>query len=75
MWIKGQDVLVNTSPRGKLERVYRDQRDRMWQAVFAFAGDRATINSQAEADAVNAARGKLYTAGMRPYIHAALTTW
>jgi RNA polymerase sigma-70 factor (ECF subfamily) len=37
---RGPDVRVDTSPRGELERLYRDQRDRMWQAVFAFAGDR-----------------------------------
>ena len=44
------DVLVDTSPRGELERLYRDQRDRMWQAVFAFAGDRE-VASDAVAEA------------------------
>jgi RNA polymerase sigma-70 factor, ECF subfamily len=32
-------VRVDTSPRGELERLYRDQRDRMWRAVLAFSGD------------------------------------
>jgi RNA polymerase sigma-70 factor (ECF subfamily) len=32
-------VRVDTSPHGELERLYRDQRDRMWRAVLAFAGD------------------------------------
>ena len=31
---------AETTPKGELERLYRDQRDRMWRAVFAFAGDR-----------------------------------
>jgi RNA polymerase sigma-70 factor (ECF subfamily) len=43
-------VLVDTSPRGELERLYRDQRDRMWRAVFAFAGDRE-VASDAVAEA------------------------
>jgi RNA polymerase sigma-70 factor (ECF subfamily) len=43
-------VFVDTSPRGDLERLYRDQRDRMWQAVFAFAGDRE-VASDAVAEA------------------------
>jgi RNA polymerase sigma factor (sigma-70 family) len=30
---------VDANPRGELERLYRDQRDRMWRAVLAFAGD------------------------------------
>ena len=37
---RGPDVRADTSPGGELERLYRDQRDRMWRAVFAFAGDR-----------------------------------
>ncbi len=41
---------VDTSPHGELERLYRDQRDRMWQAVFAFAGDRE-VASDAVAEA------------------------
>jgi hypothetical protein len=32
-------VRVDTSPHGELELLYREQRDRMWRAVFAFAGD------------------------------------
>ena len=43
-------MLVDTSPRGELERLYRDQRDRMWQAVFAYAGDRE-VASDAVAEA------------------------
>ena len=43
-------MLVDTSPRGELERLYRDQRDRMWQAVFAYAGD-PEIASDAVAEA------------------------
>jgi hypothetical protein len=43
--------------------------------VFGEFVDGTTINSQSEADGVNTARGKLYTEGMRPYIHAALITW
>jgi hypothetical protein len=43
--------------------------------VFGEFVDGTTINSQTEADAVNTARGKLYTEGLRPYIRAALTTW
>jgi RNA polymerase sigma-70 factor (ECF subfamily) len=44
------DVRVDTSPRGELERLYRDRRDRMWQAVFAYAGDRE-VASDAVAEA------------------------
>src|SRR6266496_3649506 len=47
---RGPDVRVDTSPPGELERLYRDQRDRMWQAVFAFAGDRE-VASDAVAEA------------------------
>jgi hypothetical protein len=43
-------VLLDTSPRDELERLYRDQWDRMWRAVFAFAGDRE-IASDAVAEA------------------------
>ena len=43
-------MLVDTSPRGELERLYRDQRDRMWRAVFAFGGDRE-VASDAVAEA------------------------
>ncbi len=41
---------VDTSPNGELERLYRDQRARMWRAVFAFAGDRE-VASDAVAEA------------------------
>lgn len=47
---RGPDVRANTSPGGELERLYRDQRDRMWRAVFAFAGDRE-VASDAVAEA------------------------
>jgi RNA polymerase sigma-70 factor, ECF subfamily len=47
---RGVDERVETSHRGVLERLYRDQRDRMWRAVFAFAGDRE-IASDAVAEA------------------------
>jgi DNA-directed RNA polymerase specialized sigma24 family protein len=43
-------VRVDTSPRGELERLYRSQRGRMWQAVFAFAGD-PEVASDAVAEA------------------------
>jgi RNA polymerase sigma-70 factor (ECF subfamily) len=43
-------VRVDTSPHGALERLYRDQRDRMWRAVFAFAGD-PEVASDAVAEA------------------------
>ena len=41
---------VDTSPHGELECLYRDERDRMWRAVFAFAGDRE-VASDAVAEA------------------------
>jgi RNA polymerase sigma-70 factor, ECF subfamily len=44
------DVQLDTSPRGELERLYRDQRDRMWRAVLAFTGN-ADIASDAVAEA------------------------
>ena len=43
-------MLVDTSSRGELERLYRGHRDRMWRAVFAFAGD-PEIASDAVAEA------------------------
>jgi RNA polymerase sigma-70 factor (ECF subfamily) len=43
-------VLVETSPRSELERLYRDQRDRMWRAVLAFSGD-PEVASDAVAEA------------------------
>jgi RNA polymerase sigma-70 factor (ECF subfamily) len=47
---RGPDVPVDTSSRGELERLYRDQRDRMWRSVYAFAGDRE-LASDAVAEA------------------------
>lgn len=41
---------VGTSPQGELECLYRCQRDRMWRAVLAFAGD-AEVASDAVAEA------------------------
>lgn len=41
---------VDTSRRGELERLYRDQRDRMWRAVLAFSGD-PDVASDAVAEA------------------------
>lgn len=41
---------VDTSLQGELERLYRDQRDRMWRAVLAFAGD-PEVASDAVAEA------------------------
>ena len=41
---------LDTSPPSELERLYREQRDRMWRAVFAFAGDRE-VASDAVAEA------------------------
>jgi DNA-directed RNA polymerase specialized sigma24 family protein len=43
-------VRVDTSTQGEVERLYRDQRDRMWRAVFAFAGD-PEVASDAVAEA------------------------
>jgi RNA polymerase sigma-70 factor (ECF subfamily) len=43
-------VLVDTRPHSELERLYRDQRERMWRAVFAFSGDR-DVASDAVAEA------------------------
>ena len=43
--------------------------------VFGEFVDGTTIDSQAEGDAIKAARSKLYQEGLRQYIHAALTTW
>ncbi len=36
-WV--QDVLVSGSDQRELERIYREQGDRMWRSVLAFAGD------------------------------------
>jgi RNA polymerase sigma-70 factor, ECF subfamily len=48
---------MDTSPRGELERLYRSQRGRMWQAVFAFAGD-PEVASDAVAEAFTQALGR-----------------
>jgi RNA polymerase sigma-70 factor (ECF subfamily) len=34
-----RDARVGANRRGELERLYREQGDRMWRAVLAFAGD------------------------------------
>jgi RNA polymerase sigma-70 factor (ECF subfamily) len=47
---RGTDVRVEAGHRGELERLYRDQRDRMWRAVLAFAGD-PEVASDAVAEA------------------------
>jgi RNA polymerase sigma-70 factor, ECF subfamily len=41
---------VDARPTDELERLYRDKRDRMWRAVFAFAGD-PEVASDAVAEA------------------------
>jgi RNA polymerase sigma-70 factor (ECF subfamily) len=51
------DVRVDTSSHGDVERLYREQRDRMWRAVFAFAGDRE-VASDAVAEAFTQALGR-----------------
>lgn len=43
-------MCVDTSPHRELERLYREQRDRMWRAVLAFAGD-PDVASDAVAEA------------------------
>lgn len=47
---RGPDVRVDRSPYSELERLYLEQRDRMWRAVFAFAGD-SEVASDAVAEA------------------------
>jgi len=49
-----QDVRVDASRRAELERLYRERRGRMWQAVFAFAGD-PEVASDAVAEAFSQA--------------------
>ena len=49
-----QDVHVDASGRAELERLYRERRGRMWQAVFAFAGD-PEVASDAVAEAFSQA--------------------
>jgi RNA polymerase sigma-70 factor, ECF subfamily len=46
----GPDVRPDTTSYAELERLYRDQRDRMWRAVFAFARD-PEVASDAVAEA------------------------
>ena len=49
---------VDTRPQSELERLYREQRDRMWRAVLAFAGDpEVASDSVAEAFAQALRRG------------------
>jgi RNA polymerase sigma-70 factor (ECF subfamily) len=56
---RGPDVRVDTSPHGELERLYLEQRDRMWRAVFAFGGDsEVASDAVAEAFAQALRRGK-----------------
>ena len=43
--------------------------------IFGEYIDGTTINSTSEANTINAARANEYLEAMRPYIHAALTTW
>jgi hypothetical protein len=43
--------------------------------VFGEYVDGTTIDTQAEADAINSARGKEFQEALRPYVHAALATW
>jgi RNA polymerase sigma-70 factor (ECF subfamily) len=50
-------VRVDTSPHGELERLYREERDRMWRAVLAFAGD-AEVASDAVAEAFTPSLGR-----------------
>jgi RNA polymerase sigma-70 factor, ECF subfamily len=50
-------VRVDTSPHGELERLYRDQRGRMWRAVLAFSGD-PEVASDAVAEAFTQALGR-----------------
>lgn len=50
---------VDTTPHGELDRLYRDQRDRMWRAVLAFAGDPdVASDAVSEAFAQALARGR-----------------
>jgi RNA polymerase sigma factor (sigma-70 family) len=50
-------VRVDTSLHGELERLYRDQRERMWRAVLAFSGD-PEVASDAVAEAFTQALGR-----------------
>jgi RNA polymerase sigma-70 factor (ECF subfamily) len=45
-----RDARLGANPRGELERLYREQGDRMWRAVLAFAGD-PEVASDAVAEA------------------------
>lgn len=45
-----RDVRVDANRRAEIERLFRERRGRMWQAVFAFAGD-PEIASDAVAEA------------------------
>ncbi|MGH2673918.1 MAG: RNA polymerase sigma factor [Actinomycetota bacterium] len=48
---------MDTTAQSKLERLYRDQRDRMWRAVLAFSGD-PEVASDAVAEAFTQALGR-----------------
>jgi hypothetical protein len=39
-----QDVPVNATALGELERLYREQGDRIWGAILAYAGDPEVAN-------------------------------
>jgi RNA polymerase sigma-70 factor, ECF subfamily len=53
-----KDVRVTDAISSAIERVYRDEGDRLWRAVFAYSGDRAvTDDAVAEAFAQALRRG------------------
>jgi len=45
-----RDSEADLSPPGTVERLYREQGDRIWRALLGYAGDRE-IASDAEAEA------------------------
>ena len=54
-----QDVPVNVTTKGELERLYREQGDRIWGAILAYAGDPELANDAvAEAFAQALRRGE-----------------
>lgn len=54
-----QDVPVNVTTKGELERLYREQGDRIWGAILAYAGDPEVANDAvAEAFAQALKRGE-----------------
>jgi RNA polymerase sigma-70 factor, ECF subfamily len=53
-----KDVRVTDASSGPIERVYREEGERLWRAVFAYAGDRAIADDAvAEAFAQALQRG------------------